>query len=231
MVEKEIKIPKKDKILAELVGTILGDGCVSAYTANKNGVYQVRIAGNYIKDYDYIVNYLKPLVENIFNINAHIHKSKYFNGIYLTLIGKNLVRFFNNIGIKSGDKIKNRVGIPIWIKKDKKLLKSCIRGLFDTDGCLYELRPHWPGIFQLSFKNHNKKLLNDARNSLLELGFNVSKVTSNQIYITRKDNVYRFYKEIGSSNNRLLVKFKEFLKLNPQYKNYLHPSDFKKKVL
>ena len=64
------KIPKKDERLSELVGVILGDGNVSSYNSKKGtATYQVRIAGNSIKDFNYIIFYLKPLIENLFKIN------------------------------------------------------------------------------------------------------------------------------------------------------------------
>ncbi len=213
---KLIKIPKKNEKLSEFVGVILGDGNITKlYNPDKKvATYQVRIAGNSIKDYNYIVNYLKPLAENLFGIKTGIHKVKDCNGMYLTLTGKNIVNFFIKIGLKAGDKIKNNIGIPSWIKKDKRFLRACLRGLIDTDGCLYELRPHWPGLFQLNFKNFDKKLLSDTRDSLLNLGFKVSRITSNKIYITRKAEIHKFYKEIGSSNDRLLQKHQEFLQYN-----------------
>lgn len=208
---KSIKIPRKDKRLAELIGVILGDGHISYYNPRKKvATYHIRIAGNSIKDSDYFYKYLKPLTEEIFKTESSIHKSNVFNCIYLTITGKRVVEFFIKVGLKPGNKIKNNLGIPFWIRKNKSLLRACIRGLFDTDGCMYELKPNWPGLFQLNFKNYDKRLIKDVREALLKLGFNVSKINHNQLYITRKNDIHKFYKEIGFSNQRLLNKYLEF---------------------
>ena len=52
-----------------------------------------------------------------------------------TIQPKELVEFFNNLGIKSGSKIN--VQIPKIIFNDLILSKRFIRGLFDTDGTIY----------------------------------------------------------------------------------------------
>ena len=50
---KEIKIPKKSKELAELVGIILGDGNINYFKKGKKiGTYMLRISGDKRYDYD-----------------------------------------------------------------------------------------------------------------------------------------------------------------------------------
>jgi len=84
-------------------------------------------------------------------------------------------------------------------------LKACLRGLYDTDGSVYELLPHWPGLFQIKLDNRNLVLLEDSRKALLKLGYSVSKIANLHLnkprtYITRKVDVVKYYKEIGFSN-------------------------------
>ena len=102
-------------------------------------------------------------------------------------------------------------------KKNNCFLRNCLRGLYDTDGSVYELLPHWPGLFQIYFSNKNTNLLNDVRNALISLGINVSNISHQdgrntpRIYITRKDQIIKFCNTIGFKNQ------KHFRKLQKLY--------------
>ena len=116
-----------------------------------------------------------------------------------------LVEFFVNMGLKSGDKIKNQTTIPSWIMKNKLFMKSCIRGLIDTDGSFYRMSKKDPKLMRIGFTNYNKKLLEDTRNLFIKLGFNPSKIIQNrQFTISRKEEIKRYLNDIGSSNNKHL---------------------------
>ena len=216
---KIIKIPGKSEKLAELVGIILGDGNIHVYQKSKKiAHYSLRIAGNYTKDYNYLVNFVARLCEELFEVQPAIYKHCKFNGLYVTIRGRLITDFLLSIGLKPNNKIKSQVTIPDWIFEDETYLKACIRGLIDTDGCIYELLPNWPGLFQLNFDNYNITLLKDARKALIVLGYHPSKICGKKtingtaIYLTRKDEIKRFYKEIGSSNDRNIKQFTKLLK-------------------
>lgn len=104
--------------------------------------------------------------------------------------------------IKPGDKIANSVTIPKWIKKNRRFLRCCLRGLIDTDGSIYRLKPHWPNLIQISFKSNNKRLLRDVRSAFIFLKFHPSKVFGNRIVLTRQHEVSRYLKEIGTNNKK-----------------------------
>ena len=167
---KVINIPAKDERLAELVGIILGDGNIHVYQKSRDiSYYSLRIAGNYIKDYEYLTKYVANLCEDLFLIKAKFYKQPKTNCLYILLQGRLVIDFLINIGLKSGNKIKSQVTIPKWIWENDNYLKFCVRGLIDTDGCIYEMTPHWPGLFQLNFENRNFTLLKDTRNALINL--------------------------------------------------------------
>jgi len=136
----------------------------------------------------------------LFKIEVKEQDYSNHNERFLVMYSKKLINFLERMGLKSGHKIKNQITIPNWIWNNDEFLKACIRGLIDTDGCIYRLTPNYPNLFQLCFTNNNKTLLKDARKALLRLGFKVSKISRNQIYITRQKE--RFYKEIGFSNTK-----------------------------
>ena len=91
---KVINIPQKNEKLAELVGIILGDGNIHVYQKDKKiTVYALRIAGNYLKDYEYLTNYVANLCENLFLIKAKFYKQPNKNCLYLILRGRLVIDF------------------------------------------------------------------------------------------------------------------------------------------
>ena len=198
---KKIKIPKNSAKLAELIGILLGDGNIHYFKKGKKiGSYMVRIAGDKRHEKDYFENYISNLIRDLFNIEPKIELRK-SNEMLLIIHSKKMVEFFISQGLKSGDKIKNKVTIPKWIFEKDIYLKACIRGLIDTDGCIYTLKPHYPNYYQMNFKNFNMRLLKDTRKAFLALGYPISKISKhNQLYLTQKAYIRKFYKEIGFSN-------------------------------
>ena len=213
---KDIKIPSKSSKLAEFIGIVLGDGNIHAYIkGKKTRTYMIRIAGNSIKDFNYLTEYVKPLGEDLFGIKGQIFKSKNCNCLYLTFHGKKIIDFFQKMNLPPGNKIKNKIRIPSWIFSKKIYMRACLRGLYDTDGSIYELLPNWPGLYQLNLDNYNYDLLKQVRDMLIFLGFKPSKIHGNKtpegtkIDITRKKDIKKFYKEIGTNNDSKRKKFLE----------------------
>jgi len=199
---KIINFPNKCEELAEFVGIILGDGSIYSYVNGKIKVYNVRIAGDYEKDRDYHINFILPLGQKLFNINARIriHTN---NERFICFDRKELLIFLISIGLKSGDKIKNQVGIPPWIFENDEFLKACLRGLIDTDGSIHRMSKRDSKLMRIDFTNHNQRLLNDTRTAFMKLGFNPSKVIDNRkFYISRQNEIIRYISEIGFSNSK-----------------------------
>lgn len=224
---KEIRIPKQDEKLAEFIGIVLGDGYIQSYRrGTKVSNHRVAIAGNSEKDAVYLKEYVTSLIKGLFGINPSFYQSKRVNCLYVIASSLNLTDFLAAMGLKPGKKIVNQTTIPMWVWKRKKYIRACLRGLYDTDGSLYELKPHWPGLFQLSFDNNNITLLQDVKKALDYLGIVSSKVYTGRLVISKKrrSNVYRervvitkkealhkFYIDIGTNNPRLKNKFSEFI--------------------
>ncbi len=183
---------KKDEKLAEAVGIILGDG--NFYISSRCA--QLDIALN--SKENYYISYVQELFFQITKIKPSVKFDSKRNCIHLRISKKDVVlALLNSTGLKAGNKIKNKVTIPKWIWKKKSYLRLCIRGLMDTDGSLYYLKPHWPNLLQLSFKSNNKKLLKDTWKAFIELGFTPSKIFGNRFVITRQKEIEKFLKEIN----------------------------------
>jgi len=194
---KLIRKPRQSEELAEAVGIMLGDG--SNYANFRKGAYQVRIAANSKCESDYLLLFMKPLFERLFGIEGRISFHRSHSAMYLRFDSRNLVYFFDGIGVPFGGR-KAKAGIPEWIKAEEKYLAACLRGLFDTDGSVYRLARKYPNLLRISFKNANEALLEDVRAGLLALGFHPSKATWRNVFLTRKSDVCLFADKIGFNN-------------------------------
>jgi LAGLIDADG-like domain len=82
---------------------------------------------------------------------------------------------------------------------------SFIRGLFDTDGCVY--RKYWPYI-QIQFKSASLSLLDYARQNLAKLGLNPTSTSSDdarfRFFLGRQAEVDSFLRDVKPKNGKHL---------------------------
>lgn len=218
---KKINLPNESEKLAEFYGVMLGDGNSHRTKRYKVGTYSIRIVGDSRYDKEYLINYVKPIIKDLFNIKVKNGKFKpkniggfnSKNAMFIRADSVQLIGFLEKKGFKPGNKIKNKLGIPKWIKSNNKLLRVCLRGIYDTDGSIYKLNNQ--NTTQIAFTNHNYVLLNDVRESLLCLGIKPSKIImGRKIYITKRSELRKFFKLIGFKNAKHLNRIKTF-KISP----------------
>jgi intein/homing endonuclease len=200
---------KESNDLAELVGIILGDG--SFYIDSQH--HQLDVSFNSINEKDYFT-FVKKLLEKIIHKKIYKKIDGKANCIHLRLNRKKDVLALLKFSlIVPGNKIRNCVTIPSWIIRNETYLKHCIRGLIDTDGSVYRMSQRDYKLIRIEFKNVNKKLLFDARNSLILLGFHPSKIILNkEFFISRQDEVNKYEEEIGFNN---IKNKKRFMRIAP----------------
>lgn len=189
----DIVIPKKQSIeLAEIIGILLGDGSLTHFQI-------VVTLGN--KEYSY-AEYVKSLMNKVFHADAKIgiRETKY-NDVYFGSV--EISSWLQDQGLVF-NKVKDQVDVPGWIFCKDSYKKACLRGFFDTDGSVYKIRH---GI-QLSFTNYSVPLILSLRKMLFELEYTPSRLSSHKIYITRKEEIIRFFKEIQPKNKKHLKRFK-----------------------
>ncbi len=190
----DVLIPKKyTDDLAEFVGVLLGDGHIAPT--------QITVT---LGKKDEFIPYVKKLIKRIFGIEARNTKSKdgdttiYFGSV-------EAVRYFLKMGLVA-HKVKSQVDIPKWIFKKRKFMRRVLRGLFDTDGSVYKLRFGT----QVSFCNHSRPLIDSVKRILHSLGFSPSKISGYNLYLTRREDLGKFFKEIGFGNKKHIKRFKRF---------------------
>ncbi len=187
----------KNKKTAEFIGIFLGDG--NFYMDKKNSQYQLRICLD-SKEKQFI-KYVRKLIEDVFKKKTGIYVCKETETI-IYCYGKSLGAKLENIGLKAG---KKRYGIPKWILRKNSYLVNCIRGLIDTDGCVYR-KSNSKNIPQLMFSSQIPKLLDDFRKSMKKLGFRISKIckrrTTPACGLYAKEEVEKYYSTIGFKNSK-----------------------------
>ena len=187
--------------LAEFIGIMLGDGHIS----------HTQVTVTLGSKEDEYVQYVSKLMNEIFNTNSRICIRR--TGYKVVYIGSVLaVKWLETMGL-THNKVKYQVDVPKWIFTKDSYIKNAIRGLIDTDGSVYKLKF---GV-QISFCNNSQPLLNSARLMLIKLGFHPSKICNNkQFYLTRQQDLKKFFKEIGFSNSKHYRRFIDFIKNNGQ---------------
>lgn len=195
-VRADIIIPQKfSKDLAEFMGILLGDGHLTPF--------QVSVTLGKKDEYD---DYVRNLMERLFGARPKRIFTK--EGHIVIYIGSaRLVRWFLEMGMVF-NKVKCQVDFPVWIFQEEEFMRMALKGFFDTDGSVYKLRH---GV-QFSFCNMSKPLLRSVRGMLVELGFSPSKINNNKnVYLTKKVDLDRYFKEIGFGNRKHKKRFLKFI--------------------
>lgn len=149
-----------DKItLAYVTGVALGDGNLS----NPND-RAVRLRITCDLKYPNLIKKIKSSIELIApNNKVALVKTK-GNCVNISCYSNDWEKV---LGWKVGNKLTQEAGVPSWIFKNKKCKISCLRGLLQTDGCIYKDR----GYTMVNFVNHNRRLAKDVLSMIKDLGF------------------------------------------------------------
>ena len=203
-VSKSIDIPKKSLELAEFTGIMLGDGGIT----NK----QATVSLNCFTDKEY-ANFVTQLIEKLFGIKPSIYLQEKNSVFQIVVSRKKLVSFCQSIGLKIGNKVKQQVDIPDWIKQNKQLKKACIRGLFDTDGCIFyerhRIKNKTYSYKRLNFTNASLNLINSVYKILTELGFKAKIRNNRSVQIEDLEGINTYFEKIGTSNPKHKSRFGE----------------------
>jgi len=186
-----------DPKLAEFIGIILGDGHV-----DKN---EIEITLEHPAELEY-AKYIQNLAYSLFGYKTKI-RPKHPNAIRIRIYSRKIVREIQNLGLPSGDKIKNRADIPDFIKQDKNLLKYCVRGLVDTDGGFFFKQRGYHRLI-IEFKSLSPQIINSFADAVKALGFTPSKSGGKGacVRIQNQEEVANYIQTIRTSNNKIIKK-------------------------
>lgn len=189
--------------LAEFIGIMLGDGGIH--------LGQCTITLNAEKDKKY-AEYISSLGEKLFGEKPKFFKRKNECTLVVYYYGNALVEYLLSLGLRSGNKVRQQVGVPEWILESIEYKKACLRGLMDTDGGIFLHRYYVKGkryqYKKLSFTNRSVPLLRFVKQTLQELGFTpkaIEQVENKKVWLYNMQEVNRYLDIVGTSNPRLLA--------------------------
>lgn len=202
---RPIKKPNFSEKLAEFVGIILGDGSI--------GKSQISITLHSEDDKKYS-NFVVNLTKKLFNVYIGTCRKKNCKAISYNISRTELIHFcVKKLGLKQGNKVKQQVDIPDWIKRNKRYAIACTRGLIDTDGCIfthkYKVNGKWYSYKKLSFRSYSKPLFKSIHKILRNVGLNPRVASDNDLRIDSINDMQRYFQIVGSNNYKHLKRFKK----------------------
>ena len=126
---------------------------------------------------------------------------------------KNLVKFcVEKLDLKIGNKIRQQVDIPEWIKRNKKFQIACVRGLIDTDGSViihkYGVNGKLYNYKKLQFTSLSRPLLLSVYKILKDLEVNPRLARQKEVWIDSKMSVKKYFDIVGSHNLKHLNRYR-----------------------
>lgn len=191
------------KELAELVGILLGDGGIrdSQFTITLNSIAD-----------DLYSHYVVSLIDQLFTYKPTVAKRHNCNALTITASGVEIVKYLLKMGLHIGDKVRQQVDVPEWIKLNPEYSRWCLRGLMDTDGGIftnsYVINGKSYVYPKTNFTNASQPLLDFTYNTLKSNGFHPNNRQPRKIWLYSQVESRRYLEVIGSSNERLLKKIR-----------------------
>lgn len=173
---------------AYVIGVALGDGNLS----NPNG-RAVRLRVTCDKKYPNLIKEIRNAIQVVMPNNKVSLVNRKDNAIDVSCYSN---KWPNILGWTpgKGPKHNQNISIPAWIKNSKQYARFCIRGLIQTDGSIYKDR----GYLMVNLTGINRKLLNDAKNLLVYLGYDP------QLYKFKTKTKHRFNLRVSKNVEKLV---------------------------
>lgn len=147
--------------LAYVVGVALGDGNLS----NPNGrATRLRITCD--AKYPRIMEDISTALRAIFPKNK-VSRIPKGTGAFDISVYSNRLDLLMPWQAGKGPKARQQARVPEWIRDDARYSRACLRGLIQTDGCIYIDR----GYPMVNFVNTTYLLAKDAHDMLVMLGY------------------------------------------------------------
>ena len=193
--------PPKSVELAELVGIMMGDGGLSNY--------QATITLHHTDDRDYIA-FVAKKIEKLFRIKPAIYHRQEISVCNVVVSRKGIVAYLHSLGLPIGNKIRQGLDIPEWIKKNEKFALACVRGLIDTDGSVvthsYVVKGKRYRYKKISFCTHSELLRHSVARILSDSGMSPH-LNRFDVRLDSITDVKKYFSVVGSSNSKHLERY------------------------
>jgi intein/homing endonuclease len=199
---KRFAAPGNSEYLAEFIGIAMGDGGLTNY--------QVKITLNATDDVEYI-KFVANLMQELFNVEPGIYWDKKSNVVDVVISRSLLVQYLHGLGLPIGNKIRQGLDMPQWIRENRKYAISCVRGLIDTDGSVFTHRYVSKGKLysykKLSFTSVSKPLLATVHEQLSSWGMRARLGSRHDIRLDSISDMATYFKLVGTHNPKHLRRY------------------------
>lgn len=212
--------------LAELTGILIGDGCLSKYYANydKRWRHEIAFTGNN-DEFDYYQSFVQPTFKKYFGTKGRLF-IRSDNSTRFHILSKVAFDFFSDLGIPIGEK-SHSVFMPRRIMSDKELFLPCLRGVWDTDGSIYQRYPnqcknhprHYSDLRSMHLGMSSRAIIEDVKECLARLSINSSQITKDnrgnsgtfRLFISDQTEIAKYIETVGFRNSHHLNRLSELL--------------------
>jgi intein/homing endonuclease len=214
-----------NKELAELTGAILGDGCLSKYWSKSENRYRYEIAfTSNLDEKEYYQKFIIPTFSKNFGMTGRLIQRKGEQATRFHMKSRKVFSFFRQLGLPVGKKPEN-MKIPDRILADKELALACVKGIWDTDGCIYQrykkqysYHPkHYSHHLVLQLKMNANLLLSQIKIILAAEGIESNSIRRERkaavLRITNQKSIHLFLSKVGFRNNHHLRRLDLFRQL------------------
>lgn len=208
--------------LAELLGILMGDGCLCKFYNRKEQreKYLIEITGH-LRELRYYEIVIRPLFEKLFSARGYLHSRSGQNTLVFVIKSKRIYKFFKSVGMPEGVKNKSeKFVIPEWVIANPEFIKACIRGLTDTDGTVFKSHGRWVNI---QYKFASESLTRSLHSALVKIGYHPTRIREKlqfnpesrktnicwEFYLSRRNEIDKFASEIGFNNVWLKEKYQD----------------------
>ena len=144
-----------------IIGLAIGDGNLS----NPNG-RAIRLRITCDEKYPLLMKRVINSLQSLFPQNKVSIAEKKEGCLDISVYSNHLEKILG-WKAKGGSKFLQKVSVPNWIKENSKYKINCLRGLIETDGCIYSDR----GYKMIMFSTIIPKLAKDVYKMIISLGF------------------------------------------------------------
>ncbi len=191
---RKIKFPQPSVALAELLGIFYGDGHI--------GEYQASVVTSSDTDLE-LAHYIRASIKELFGILPALSFRRDKNACTVLVSSKEFSRFMEGMGMPCGNKIKKGISIPVWVTNNTNYSRALLRGLIDTDGCVYQDRHRVKGKEYTStciaFTSASPELTSFVYEALGREGYRPT-LWGRNVRLRRRNDVASYTKTIGFNN-------------------------------
>jgi len=171
---------------------------------------QFTITLHHIDDLAYS-KFVVALIKKLFAVTPTVRHLAASSVNIIVVSRSGLIEYLHKLGLPIGNKVKQRFDIPQWIKENCDYMIACVRGLVDTDGCIFTHRYRVNGKLysykKLDFCSYSPPLINTVKDFFETLGIRAQIRGGVDARIENKAGIERYMQLIGSHNEKHLKRW------------------------